>query len=140
MTPAPRGIRNNNPGNIRKSSEPWRGLADAKYQIDPAFFTFETPEWGIRALAVILRTYQTKHGLKTIKSIIGRWAPPVENDTGAYAAAVAKAVGVEVDEPIRLDDTDMMRGVVLAIIRHENGKQPYSMDVINHGLLLAGIR
>jgi len=136
----PRGVRNCNPGNIRKSSEPWRGLAPADEQTDPSFFRFQTPEWGIRALAVILRTYQTKHGLKTVKAIIGRWAPPVENDTGAYAAAVAKAVGVAVDEPIRLDDTDNMRGMVLAIIRHENGEQPYSMDVINHGLLLAGIR
>jgi len=136
----PRGVRNCNPGNIRKSSEPWRGLAPADEQTDPAFFRFQTAEWGIRALAVILRTYQTKHGLKTVKAIIGRWAPPAENDTGAYAAAVAKAVGVAVDEPIRLDDTDNMRGMVLAIIRHENGEQPYSMDVINHGLLLAGIR
>lgn len=136
----PRGVRNCNPGNIRKSSEPWRGLAPSDEQTDPAFFRFQTPEWGVRALAVILRTYQTKHGLKTVKAIIGRWAPPMENDTGAYAAAVAKAVGVAVDEPIRLDDTDNMRGMVLAIIRHENGEQPYSMDVINHGLLLAGIR
>lgn len=140
MTVAPRGIRNNNPGNIRKSSEPWRGLAPMDEQTDKAFFRFQSPEFGIRALAVILRTYQTQHGLKTIKGIINRWAPPVENDTGAYAAAVAKAVGVTVDEPIRLADTDNMRGVVLAIIRHENGEQPYSMDVINHGLLLAGIR
>jgi len=136
----PRGVRNCNPGNIRKSNEPWRGLLSVDEQTDPAFFKFSSAEWGIRAMAVILRTYQTKHGLKTIKAIINRWAPPVENDTGAYAAAVAKAVGVTVDEPIRLDDTDNMRGVVLAIIRHENGSQPYSMDVINHALLLAGIR
>src|SRR5574337_876096 len=86
MTPS-RGIRNNNPGNIRKSSEPWRGLAAAKDQKDPAFFTFETPEWGIRAMAVILRTYQTKYGLRTIRAIIGRWAPSAENDTDAYVDA-----------------------------------------------------
>lgn len=140
MTIEPRGVRNRNPGNIRKSSEPWRGLLPEAEQTDPAFFRFQSAEWGIRALAIILRTYQVKHGLKTIAAIIHRWAPPVENDTGAYAAAVAKAVGYDPDEPIRLDDVDTMRGVVLAIIRHENGQQPYSMDVINHGLLLAGIR
>lgn len=139
MTPS-RGIRNNNPGNIRKSSEPWRGLAAAKDQKDPAFFTFETPEWGIRAMAVILRTYQTKYGLRTIRAIIGRWAPSAENDTDAYVDAVAHAVGVAPDEPVDLLLGDTMRGVVLAIIRHENGEQPYSMEAINHGLLLAGIR
>lgn len=136
---APRGIRNNNPGNIRKSAEPWRGLAPAAEQTDAAFFRFIDASWGIRAIAAILRTYQTKHGLKTVKALIHRWAPAVENDTDAYVAAVAKAVGVAPDEPIDLRDADDMRGMVLAIIRHENGQQPYSMDVINRGLQRAGI-
>jgi hypothetical protein len=135
----PRGIRNNNPGNIRKSHEPWRGLLPAGEQTDPAFFRFSSPEWGIRALAVILRTYQTKHGLKTVRAMIQRWAPESENDTEAYCQAVCTAVGVAPDEPIDLRDAGDMRGVVLAIIRHENGEQPYSMDVINRGLQRAGI-
>jgi hypothetical protein len=135
----PRGIRNNNPGNIRKSSEPWRGLLPDAVQTDPAFFRFSAPEWGIRAIAVILRTYQTKHGLKSVRALIHRWAPTVENDTEAYVAAVAKAVGVGPDEPIDLRDADDMRGMVLAIIRHENGQQPYDMAVINRGLERAGI-
>jgi len=139
MATAPRGIRNNNPGNIRKSHEPWRGLLPADEQTDSAFFRFSAPEWGIRALAVILRTYQAKHGLKTVRAMIQRWAPPTENDTDAYVAAVAKAVGVAPDEPIDLRDAATTRGMVLAIIRHENGQQPYDMAVINRGLALAGI-
>jgi hypothetical protein len=135
----PRGIFNCNPGNIRKSSEPWRGLLPDAVQTDPAFFRFSAPEWGIRAIAVILRTYQTKHGLKSVRALIHRWAPTVENDTEAYVAAVAKAVGVGPDEPIDLRDADDMRGMVLAIIRHENGQQPYDMAVINRGLERAGI-
>lgn len=136
---APRGIRNNNPGNIRKSHEPWRGLMPAHEQTDPAFFRFSSPEWGIRAIAVILRTYQGKYKLGTVRALIKRWAPDVENDTEAYVQAVCTAVGVGPDEPIDLRDAGDMRGVVLAIIRHENGEQPYSMDVINRGLQRAGI-
>ena len=70
----PRGIRNRNPGNIRKSGDRWKGLAPL--QSDPAFFIFETPLWGIRAMATILRNYQRRHGLKSLVQIIGRWAPP----------------------------------------------------------------
>ena len=83
----PRGVFNFNPGNIRKSNEMWRGLSPASAQTDPAFFRFAAPEWGIRAIAAILRTYQIKHNLKTVSQLIHRWAPPVENDTGAYERA-----------------------------------------------------
>lgn len=48
----PRGIRNNNPGNIRRSSDPWQGLA--KEQIDREFFKFKSSVYGIRALARLL--------------------------------------------------------------------------------------
>lgn len=135
----PRGIRNNNPGNIRKSHEPWRGLLPTDDQTDSAFFRFSSPEWGIRAIAVILRTYQSKYKLGTVRALIQRWAPETENDTSTYVDAVAKAVGASPDEPIDLRDAGDMRGMVLAIIRHENGEQPYSMDVINRGLQRAGI-
>src|SRR5574337_804815 len=110
MTPS-RGIRNNNPGNIRKSSEPWRGLAAAKDQKDPAFFTFETPEWGIRAMAVILRTYQTKYGLRTIRAIIGRWAPSAENDTDAYVDA-GRGIQKKENLPLVEEFAKLLGGVV----------------------------
>jgi len=72
----PRGIRNRNPGNIRRSGDRWKGLAPL--QTDPAFSVFETPVWGIRAMAVILRNYQKRYGLKSLAQLIGRWArqPP----------------------------------------------------------------
>ena len=70
----PRGIRNHNPGNLRKSNDPWQGLAPD--QTDPDFLQFESSKWGIRALARTLIAYQDKIGLRSIKSIIYRWAPP----------------------------------------------------------------
>jgi hypothetical protein len=69
----PRGLYNNNPGNIRKSPTKWLGEVDGT---DDAFETFQSPELGIRAIVRILLTYQRRHGLDTIEEMIGRWAPP----------------------------------------------------------------
>lgn len=131
----PRGIRNNNPGNIRKSRDAWQGLADV--QPDSAFFTFVSPVYGIRALAKILRNYRDKYGLTTVTGIISRWAPPNENNTQAYAQAVASAMGVSPSEPLAFD-AGQLRALVGAIIHHENGKQPYDMALIDDGISRAG--
>jgi hypothetical protein len=135
--PPPRGIRNHNPGNIRRSKEHWRGLAAD--QSDPDFFRFASALWGLRALAIVLRNYQAKHGLRTARQIVKRWAPPSENDTGAYIRAVAEHLGVTPDQPLDLRDRGTMLRLVQAIVRHENGQQPYSNDVILAALATAGI-
>lgn len=131
----PRGIRNNNPGNIRKSGDAWQGLADV--QPDSAFFTFKDPVFGIRALAKILRNYRDLYGLTTVTGIISRWAPPNENNTQAYAQAVASAMGVAPSEPLAFD-AGQLRALVAAIIHHENGQQPYDMALISDGISRAG--
>ena len=135
MNAPPRGIRNRNPGNIRKSSDRWKGLAPL--QPDPAFFVFETPLWGIRAMAVILRNYQKRLGLKSLAQIIGRWAPAGENDTAGYVAAVGKAMGVDRRAPLDLGNDTALRALIAAIIRHENGLQPYDLDTIDLAIDLA---
>lgn len=131
----PRGIRNRNPGNIRRSSDRWKGLAPL--QSDPAFFVFDAPLWGIRAMAVILRNYQRRNGLKSIAQIIGRWAPAGENDTAGYAAAVGKEMGVGPREYLDLGDRSTLRALIAAIIRRENGLQPYDLDTIDLAIDLA---
>lgn len=131
----PRGIRNNNPGNIRKSGDAWQGLADI--QPDTEFFSFADPVYGIRALAKILRNYRDRYGLNTVQGIINRWAPPVENNTGAYVRMVANKVGVAPSEPLTWD-AGQMRRLVSAIIQHENGQNPYSMATIADGISRAG--
>lgn len=133
----PRGIRNNNPGNIRRSADPWQGLA--KDQNDDAFFQFAEPKWGIRALARVLISYQDKHGLRTVRAIISRWAPPVENKTSSYIDHVAHRLGVGADDPLDIHDYRVLRGLVEAIIAHENGQQPYTDAQIDAGLVLAGV-
>lgn len=131
MVQAPRGIRNNNPGNIRHGQD-WQGMAPE--QTDRDFVQFITPEMGIRALAKVLATYESR-GLRTVRTIISRWAPPEENDTESYIAAVSKEVGVNPDTP--LESALHLPRLMQAIIRHENGQQPYTDDQIAKGIALA---
>lgn len=124
----PRGIRNNNPGNIRWGDD-WRGLIPDAERTDKSFCQFISPEYGIRAMIIILRNYQRKYGLKTVTDIINRWAPPVENNTLAYINSVAKEIGVDPAAEINVLDRRIMIKLLAAIIKHENGLQPYGFDV-----------
>ena len=87
-----RGIRNNNPLNIRHSADRWEG-ARAE-QTDKSFVQFESMAYGYRAAWKVLESYwkhfREKRGLFTVAAIIGRWAPPSENDTEAYIRTVLK--------------------------------------------------
>jgi len=137
MTTTPRGIRNNNPGNLRRSRDQWDGLRET--QTDPDFFQFKTTIDGLRALAKTLLTYRRKHRIKTVRGIISRWAPAADkNDTAAYVADVANVLGVGPDDEIDGEQRPMAQKLMRAIIRHENGQQPYSGVEIDAGLGRAG--
>ena len=121
----PRNIRNNNPLNIRRSKDKWQGL-DAK-QNDSSFFKFESMAMGWRAAFIILtKTYYHKYRLFTIRKIISRWAPSVENDTEAYVKRVSDLTGIDPDEPLGIPSLYPSRwmavGLAMAIV--EGGRQP----------------
>lgn len=145
MTPAiTRGVRNHNPGNIERNPRVrWQGQAEQ--QTDPRFVVFEAARWGIRAIARVLITYQDKRKasdgspIDTVNKIIHRWAPSLENDTAAYAHHVARLLDVGVDQTLDVYDYTTMRGLVEAIIAHENAGYRYPPDEIEAGLRLAGI-
>ncbi len=128
-----RGIRNNNPGNIRHGGSQWQGMSAE--QTDTDFVQFDDPVYGIRALAKLLQNYQRFYELNTIREIINRWAPPSENITTAYVAYVAKIVGVSPDAQISVSAN--LTPMIKAIITHENGEQPYSNKQIAQGISLA---
>lgn len=132
-----RGLRNNNPGNLRPGREPW--LGQSAQQGDPDFLVFATPEFGLRALIRTLCTYRTAHGCRTVRALISRWAPATENDTEAYVQAVARHCGVGPDAEIEVFDPRTMTALVEAIIRRENGVQPYAPELIARALALAGL-
>jgi len=88
MAKVSRGIRNNNPLNIRKSASKWKGKLTPSH--DPDFEQFDTLENGIRAAALIVKTYITRYHCNTPEAIIARWAPASENNVKAYVAYVTK--------------------------------------------------
>lgn len=124
----PRGIRNNNPGNIRHSGSAWLGKSAT--QTDPEFVQFDSPHFGIRALSRVLRNYTRLHGINTLRGAISRWAPSVENPTAAYIDNMVRWSGLGADEPISFDSEAVLLAVVPGIIRMENGVQPYDTQTI----------
>ncbi len=129
----PRGIRNNNPGNIRHGAN-WQGLNKDGRKIDPAFCVFTAPIYGIRALAKVLTNYKKIHNLYTVRQIISRYAPPNENQTTAYIQSVAKQLGVYPDTVIDIEERGVLTVFIKAVIRMENGIQPYSDETIQQGI------
>lgn len=115
-----RGLRNNNPGNIRQNSDNF--LGEIKPSADPSFKQFESIEYGYRAMFVTLNTYQKRYGLSTIRAMISRWAPPKDNnDTEAYIRAVSSESGVPENSHITSTNKDVMVPIVAAMSRVENG-------------------
>lgn len=130
----PRGIRNNNPLNIRENQAvDYDWLGEHELDLDSEFEEFETPVHGIRAGARILRNYRDIHGLNTVSGIINRWAPTIENDTQSYIDSVSSKIGVS---PNQLLDNEIYPELIAAMIYHENGAQPYSMEQINEGFVM----
>lgn len=119
----PRGIRNNNPLNIRRSKDQWQGMK--KVQSDTQFCQFETLDWGWRAAFKLLtRTYYHQYRLYTIRTIISRWAPPNENNTRVYIENVSRLTGIAPDEPLGIPSDKPARWIALglAMAIQENGQ------------------
>lgn len=128
---ATRGIRNNNPGNIRVSKDQWEGMTGD----DGAFVTFDSPESGVRALGKNLLSYG-RQGYDSIEKIINRWAPPKENDTQAYIDSVVAATGIPATQSLDLSNPDTLSALAQAISFHETGSR-YDPEVYQQGVARA---
>jgi hypothetical protein len=136
IKPLPRGLRNNNPGNVRVNlSIKWRGQIAVDQD---GYLVFADAIWGLRAICMIIRHYTEYHGDNTVRKIISRWAPPSENPTFIYVGNVARACGVAPDDPfdIHQDGLTMLRAIVV----QENGYCPYTDDVLNKAIDLSHIQ
>jgi hypothetical protein len=123
----PRGLRNNNPGNIRKNSDVFQG---EKTSSDKEFKQFKSMAYGYRAIFKILSNYYRNYKLDTIRKMIGRWAPENENNTDAYIKAVSDYAGIPADDPININDREQMIRIVAGMSRVENGREADMSDVI----------
>lgn len=128
---ATRGIRNNNPGNIRVSKDQWEGMTGD----DGAFVTFDSPESGVRALAKNLQSYG-RQGYDSIEKIINRWAPPSENETQSYINSVVSATGIPATQSLDLSNPDTLSALAQAISFHETGSR-YNPEVYKQGVARA---
>lgn len=135
-----RGLRNNNPGNIDKTVEVWEG--QELPGSDDRFCTFSSMAYGCRALIPTLMTYHSKHGLSSVRQIINRWAPPVENNTDAYVDHVCRRLGVAPDHPLDFGNPQVYLHLARAIAYHENGAaaDSISLGTWMEGAELAGLK
>ena len=123
----PRGIRNNNPLNIRLSSDKWQGQRppSTSPEGEKAFCQFESMAYGWRAaFRLLCHTYYGKYKLKTIRALITRWAPPKENNTEAYIRRVTDYAGIGPDKvlgsPKECPTDWLLIGYAMAVV--ENGQ------------------
>lgn len=125
---ATRGVRNSNPGNLRKSKDQWEGAIGD----DGEFVIFDSPESGVRALSKNLLSYG-RQGYDSIEKIINRWAPPNENDTQAYIDSVVAATGIPATQSLDLSNPDTLSSLAQAISFHETGSR-YDPEVYQKGV------
>lgn len=122
MTKLSRGIRNNNPGNIRNSERnDWKGEVAKADKKDQAFEEFETMAEGVRAMMLLLQKYQRSYNLHTVKELVERWAPRNENNTAAYVCTVCKEMQMPECCGLDLTDKGTMCALVDAMCFVENG-------------------
>ena len=130
----PRGIRNNNPLNIRRSTDRWVGVREE--QTDKSFVQFKSMAYGYRAAWKTLQSYYNRFCQQskafTVRNIIHRWAPPNENDTEAYIRTVLTLSGIGAHEnllpPENVDSYHRLSKLLEAMTVMENGIRPNNVD------------
>jgi hypothetical protein len=125
----PRGMRNNNPGNLEYGKF---AIANGAIGSDGRFARFASPEAGISAMSNLLRSYGAR-GINSINGIINRYAPGNENNVAAYIADVAKRTGFNAGAALDLNNPAVMQALVSAMIMHENGRG-YSGDTMSRAI------
>ena len=132
-------LKINNPGNIRPGAKLWEGEVRPSYHTEGngSFAVFKTMDYGVRAQAKILLTYQNKYGLNTIRKIINRYAPPQDkNDTTSYVLSVAKQTGINPDTIIDLNNAKTLAAILKAQHKVEHGFA-VNISSLSNGVLLA---
>jgi hypothetical protein len=130
----PRGIFNNNPGNLIISRIPWKNKIPISLNTDKKFEQFKTMEYGIRAMMMDLK-HDIKNGLNTICKLITSYAPECENDTKRYIEVICKSLGMEQFELLK-PDHDTIILLSKAISFHENGGHYITNDQLENAWLL----
>lgn len=129
----PRGIRNNNPLNIRIGNK-WVG--EVQNPTDSDFEQFTSMVYGLRAGFKLIRRYIERYHLCTVKEILSRWAPTTENNTAAYVSFVCERSGIGALDTLSFDDEYKMVVLVEAMCVYENGVEISHDDILRAYLLV----
>lgn len=122
----PRGLRNNNPGNLIYTDLPWNGkisyIQNRDWTGTPTnivrhFEQFTELRYGIRALMRDVFN-DVKKGKTTVTALISAFAPAFENNTASYIASVVESIGSNIIG--ELTESKMI-AICKAIILVENG-------------------
>jgi hypothetical protein len=115
-----RGIRNNNPGNIKYGAFAKRmGATGAD---SGGFAIFRTAADGIAAISANLASYGRK-GFDTPSEIAHRWST---TDQAAYTQRLAALFGGNPNQKLDMTDPKVLRALSSGIIMQENGANPYA--------------
>lgn len=122
------GLRNRNPGNVR----------DAPNSLgkNGGFSVFANDDDGLSAMARQLMLYGDR-GNNTPSGIIHTYAPKSENKTKSYIESVSKTTGFTADERLNLHDPEVLKPLMAAMVKHENGTQPFSEEKLSNAIQTA---
>lgn len=123
----PRGIRNNNPLNIRIGNS-W--LGEVTNPTDDEFEQFVHVCYGLRAGFILLKRYINRYRLNTIEKIISRWAPSNENNTRTYIDRVTKSMNISPDTPLLYEDKNTICNLVYEMVYVENGQHIKMSEIV----------
>lgn len=123
----PRGIRNNNPLNIRISGSLWLGKVPLAQNTDGAFEQFDTMEHGLRAAIINIRTIVNRRRRRgqvtTVKDLINIWAPSEDgNDTLGYVEQVTSLTGLSPHRIVAIRNKNMIVRLVWGMAYVETGR------------------
>lgn len=123
----PRGVRNNNPLNIRIGNT-W--LGEVPNPTDSEFEQFVSLTYGLRAGFCILRRYINRYQRNTIEKIISTWAPANENNTSLYIGYVCHKLDIERNVVLEYSDTETMVKLVQAMAKFESACDLKTEDIL----------
>lgn len=127
----------NNPGGVKVGAD-WQGLVASP---DGKHCAFSSAVFGFRALAMILRNYQKRHGVRTLIGVYERWAPSNSgegNNPRDYAERVADRTGLGMHEELDLSDPVVLAKMSAAMCEVEAGrKNPFYRGDIEAGVAAA---
>lgn len=127
-----RGLRNNNPGNLKqtKPRQGWVGSVDNPS--DPIFEEFERYVYGVRAMTKLIRN-KVNAGYNTPRKLIYNWAPPSDNNpTDDYVYHVATTAAIGINDTINPNDKELIKAIAIAIEGQENGMVVMTDDDFDH--------